>query len=151
MRFDRLKKREFITLLGGAVATTLLRKAVLAADPLIFEIISVQADLDQRTGQPTVSIRLKDQRPFTRLEAEKQVLRTLELRVDGTAIFKAVIRDPPYVGALFLAQTGGSLRRGDMSAIGGQLDSQPTWLSASSLAPDGASYWLSSAESATLR
>jgi preprotein translocase subunit SecD len=99
MRFDQLKRREFITLLGGAVATTLLRKAALAADPSIFEIISAQPGLDQRTGQPIVSIRLKDQRPFTRLEAEKQVLRTLELRVDGTAIFKTVIREPPYVGA----------------------------------------------------
>ena len=100
MRFDQLKRREFITLLGGAVATTLLRKAVLAADPFIFEIISAQPGFDQPTGQPIVSIRLKDQKPFTRLEAEKQVLRTLELRVDGTAIFKAVIREPPYVGAL---------------------------------------------------
>ena len=100
MRFDRLKRREFIALLGGLVATTLLRKAVLAADLFIFEIISVQPDLDRRTGQPIVSIRLKDQRPFTRSEAEKQVLRTLELRVDGTVIFKAVIREPLYVGAL---------------------------------------------------
>ena len=100
MRFDRLKRREFIAVLGAAVATTLLRKAVLAADLLIFEIISVQPDLDQRTGQPIVSIRLKDQRPFTKSEAEKQVRRTFELRVDGAAIFKAVIREPPYVGAL---------------------------------------------------
>jgi len=82
------------------VATTLLRKAVLAADLFIFEIISVQPDLDQRTGQPIVSIRLKDQRPFTKSEAEKQVRRTFELRVDGAAIFKSVIREPPYVGAL---------------------------------------------------
>jgi hypothetical protein len=50
MGFDRLKRREFIALLGAAVVTTLLRKAVLAADLLIFEIISVQPDLDQRTG-----------------------------------------------------------------------------------------------------
>src|SRR5258708_38359846 len=100
MRFDRLKRREFIALLGGLVATTLLRKAVLAADLFIFEIISVQPDLDRRTGQPIVSIRLKDQRPFTKSEAEKQVRRTFELRVDGAAIFKSAIREPPYVGAL---------------------------------------------------
>jgi preprotein translocase subunit SecD len=100
MRFDQLKRWEFITLLGGAVATTLLRKVVLAADSFIFEIISVEAGLDQRTGRPIVSVRLKDQEPFTRFEAEKQVLRTMELRVDGTAIFKAVVREPPYVGAL---------------------------------------------------
>ena len=73
---------------------------MLAADPFIFEIISAQPGFDQRTGQPIVSINLKEQRPFTKFEAEKQVLRTMEVRVDGTAIFKAVIREPPYIGAL---------------------------------------------------
>ena len=47
-----------------------------------------------------MSIELKDQRPFTKLEAEKQVGRTVELRVDGTAIFRTIFREPPYVGAL---------------------------------------------------
>ena len=71
-----MKRREFITVIGGATLTALLWKAVLAADPIIFEIISAQSDIDERTGQPCVSIRLKDQRPFTKLEAEKQVFRT---------------------------------------------------------------------------
>jgi hypothetical protein len=100
MRFDQMKRRDLITLLGGAVATTLLGKAVLAADPFIFEIISAQRGFDQRTGQPIVSIELKDQRPFTKLEAEKQVGRTLELRVERTAIYRTIFREPPYVGAL---------------------------------------------------
>src|SRR5262245_30286325 len=94
-----MRRRDFITVLGGAALTTLLTKAVLAADSFIFEVISAQSDLDQQTGRLTVIIRLKDQRPFTKLEAEKQVLRTAELRVDGAAIFKTVIREPPYVGA----------------------------------------------------
>jgi hypothetical protein len=100
MWFDPTKKRELFTLLGGAVATTLLGKAVLAAGLFVFEIISAQPGFDQRTGQPIVSIGLKDQRPFTKLEAEKQVGRTLELRVGGTAIFRTIFREPPYVGAL---------------------------------------------------
>jgi preprotein translocase subunit SecD len=95
-----VRRRDFITVLGVAALTTLLLwKPVVAADPIIFEIVSAQSDFDQRTGRPVVIIRLKDQRPFTKLEAEKQVLRTAELRVDGAAIFKTVIREPPYVGA----------------------------------------------------
>jgi hypothetical protein len=100
MWFDQMKKRELFTLLDGAVATALLGKAVLAADLLIFEVISAHPGFDQRTGQPIMSIELKDQRPFTKLEAEKQVGRTVELRVDGTAIFRTIFREPPYVGAL---------------------------------------------------
>jgi preprotein translocase subunit SecD len=103
MWFDQMNKRELFTLLGGVVATTLLGKAVLAADLFIFEIISAQSGFDQRTGQPIVGIELKDQRPFTRLEAEKQVGRTVELRVDGTAIFRTIFREPPYVGALTIS------------------------------------------------
>ena len=99
MWFDQMKKRELFAVLGGAVATTLLGKAVLAADPFIFEIISAQPGFDRRTGQPIVSIELKDRRPFTRVDAEKQVGRTLELRIDGTAIFRTIFREPPYVGA----------------------------------------------------
>ena len=94
-----MRRRDFIAVLGGAVLTTLLTKAVLAADSFLFEVISAQSDLDQQTGRIFVIIRLKDQRRFTKLEAEKQVLRTAELRVDGAAIFKTVIREPPYVGA----------------------------------------------------
>jgi preprotein translocase subunit SecD len=95
-----VRRRDFITVLGVAALTTLLLwKPVVAADPIIFEIVSAQSDFDQRTGRPVVIIRLKDQRPFTKLEAEKQVLRTAELRVDGAAIFKTVIRETPYVGA----------------------------------------------------
>jgi hypothetical protein len=47
-----------------------------------------------------VTISLKDRRPFTKSEAETQVGRTFELCVDGAAIFKAVIREPPYIGTL---------------------------------------------------
>jgi hypothetical protein len=100
MWFDQMKKRELLTLLGGAVATMLVRIAVVAADPVIFEIISAQPGFDQRTGQPIVRITLKEQRPFPKVEAVKQIGRTLELRVDGTAIFRTILREPPYVGAL---------------------------------------------------
>jgi preprotein translocase subunit SecD len=105
-RMSGLTRRVFITVLGGAALTTLLCKAVFAADPIIFEIISAQSDVDQRTGQPVVIIRLKEQRPFTKLEAEKQVFRTGELRVDGTAILKRVIREPLLSGTL---QVSGSI------------------------------------------
>jgi preprotein translocase subunit SecD len=95
-----VKRREFITLLGGAALTTLPRKAARAADSIIFEIISAQSDVDERTGRPIVSIRLKEQRPFTVSEAGKQVGRTAELRVDGVAISKAVIREPLASGSI---------------------------------------------------
>ena len=100
-----MKKRELFTLLDGAVATALLGKAVLAADLLIFEVISAHPGFDQRTGQPIVTIRLKNQRPFTKLESEKQVFRTAELRVDGTVILKGVIREPLLSGALPISVT----------------------------------------------
>jgi preprotein translocase subunit SecD len=100
-----MRRRDFIRVLGSAALTTLLWKAVLAADPIIFEIVSAQPDFDQRTGQPIVTIRLKNQRPFTKLESEKQVFRTAELRVDGTVILKGVIREPLLSGALPISVT----------------------------------------------
>jgi preprotein translocase subunit SecD len=100
-----MRRREFVTLLAGTAVSALLRKAALAADTFIFEVVSAQPGFDDRTGRPIVNIRLSNERPFTKLEAEKQVLRTAEIRIDGTVIYKAVIREPFYVGALQISGT----------------------------------------------
>ena len=84
---------------AALIAALILFTSPIAADPA-FEVVSVSREFDQRAGRPVLNIRLKEQRPFTRSEAEKQVLRKFELRIDGKTIIRAVIREPVYIGAL---------------------------------------------------
>ena len=75
-------------------------KAATAAEQLILEVASAQTDFDRRSGQLIVKIELKEKRPFTRLVAEQQVARTMQLRVNGEVILSGVIREPLYAGVI---------------------------------------------------
>jgi preprotein translocase subunit SecD len=90
--------------LGIAVLASI---AVVAADPLVLEVVSAKAGFDQRTKEPIVSYKLTESsaRSFADLTAQN-VGRKTELRVDGRVIMKPVIREPILGGS---GQLSGSL------------------------------------------
>ena len=69
--------------------------ATAAAEPIVIEIESAQANFDQRTSEPVVAFKMTaaSQRLFGEFTS-KNVGRKAEIRVDGRALMAPVIREP---------------------------------------------------------
>jgi preprotein translocase subunit SecD len=85
-------RRCLLCLLGVAA---IFQIATAAAEPIMFDIAQAEVAYDQRTGEPLVSFR------FTPASARKFAEFTLqnvghpaEMRVDGKALSRPVIREP---------------------------------------------------------
>ena len=87
---------------GGLIAAGLLvaSAAVAAAEPIVIEIESAQANFDQRTSEPVVAFKMTaaSQRLFGEFTS-KNVGRKAEIRVDGRALMAPVIREPILGGS----------------------------------------------------
>jgi preprotein translocase subunit SecD len=75
-----------LTMGAGSIAT---------AAPLVLEVTRATAGSDQRTNEPIISITLSEasKRAFGELTAAN-VGAAMELRIDGKAVMKPIIRDP---------------------------------------------------------
>ncbi len=93
-RYVRLTRRGIASL---AFVTGLYLTAAFA-EPLIVEAIAAREGSDQRTGQPIVSIKLKESGAFFRFTTEN-VGREMELRVDDKVIWRNIIREPVMGGS----------------------------------------------------
>ena len=116
---------------GGAVApiwhsfviaaVCLLFGPIAAAESLALEIKQVRAGTDERTKEPIVQIVLTE--ASARIIADvsaKNIGRPLEVRVDGRAVVKAVIREPILGGSL---QISGRFTRQETDDMAARLSS----------------------------
>jgi SecD/SecF fusion protein len=90
-----------------------------AAAPLLLEVTRATAGFDQRTNEPIISIALSDasKRAFGELTAAN-VGSKMELRIDGKAVMKPVIRDPILGG---MVQVSGGFTANEARDIAGRL------------------------------
>jgi preprotein translocase subunit SecD len=77
---------------------------VATAAPLALEVAGATASLDQRINEPIISIRLTaaSGRSFGELTAAN-VGKAVEVRVDGKAVMKPIIREPILGGTLMIS------------------------------------------------
>ena len=78
------------TCIAGLVFFT----AAIAADPLIIEVASARVVPDQRTGELVLTLGAREPKRFSKSEGEKHVARRAEVRIDGLAILRSVVREP---------------------------------------------------------
>jgi preprotein translocase subunit SecD len=89
------------------------------AAPLLLEVTRATAGFDQRTNEPIISIALSEasKRAFGELTAAN-VGAAMELRIDGKAVMKPIIRDPILGGML---QISGRFTASEARDIAGRL------------------------------
>jgi preprotein translocase subunit SecD len=95
-----------------AVALSLTLTAANAAEFLVVEPVAARKDFDQRTGQPIVTVTLKDAKALGEFTA-RHVGRMMEIRADGKVIVTSRIREP-LLGGRFLS--GSDVRRAETLA-----------------------------------
>jgi preprotein translocase subunit SecD len=95
--------------------------AIAAAQPLLLEVQTAEAEFDQRTGQPIVTFRLTadSARRFAAF-TQNNVGRAAEFRVDGRTLMKPVIREPILGGT---GQISASLTVEQAKALAARLSS----------------------------
>jgi preprotein translocase subunit SecD len=92
---------------------------VVAADPLMLEIVRATAGLDQRTRKPVINIALTDasKRAFAQFTSGR-VGSKMELRVNGQVLSRAVLREPLVADSF---QISGDFSADETSAMAGRL------------------------------
>lgn len=63
------------------------------AESVTVEAVSARKDFDQRTGQPIVTISVREKDAISRLTS-RNVGQTMEIRIDGKVLARAVLREP---------------------------------------------------------
>ena len=97
-----MRRLRFFVLLIGLVWPI----GIAAAQPLLIEITTAEATLDQRTNEPVVSLKMSEKSARLLAELTQATLgRPMHLRVDGKVIMSPVIREPILRGSLQI--TGG--------------------------------------------